>query len=135
MNQTVTFDFDGTLSRPHVQEYALELLDRGLDVWVVTSRYNNLCLAKHNNSIGTAHWDNNDLWTVVDKLGIPRWKVVFTNMEHKANFLDKTNVVWHLDDDFYELSQMRAKKCKTIGIQVSSSSWKKKCEKILNQKI
>ena len=38
----VTFDFDGTLSRNDVQEYALELMSKGVDVWVVTSRYDEL---------------------------------------------------------------------------------------------
>ena len=35
----VSFDFDSTLSRKDVQEYAKELLERGIDVWVVTTVY------------------------------------------------------------------------------------------------
>jgi len=38
----VTFDFDATLSRPDVQEYAKELIEKGIDVWVVTARYDDL---------------------------------------------------------------------------------------------
>ena len=30
--KTVTFDFDNTLSRPDVQEYAKKLIKRGIDV-------------------------------------------------------------------------------------------------------
>ena len=53
----VTFDFDGTLSRADVQEYALELISKGVDVWVVTSRYDEL--QKHRYQINPT---NDDLW-------------------------------------------------------------------------
>jgi hypothetical protein len=36
----VSFDFDSTLSRDDVQEFASDLIDLGFDVWVVTSRFN-----------------------------------------------------------------------------------------------
>ena len=35
----VSFDFDSTLSRKDVQSFAKELVDRGLEVWIVTSRF------------------------------------------------------------------------------------------------
>ena len=35
----VSFDFDGTLSRKDVQEYAKSLVNSGLEVWIVTSRF------------------------------------------------------------------------------------------------
>lgn len=38
----VTFDFDNTLTRPDVREYAKELMDRGFDVFIVTARYDDL---------------------------------------------------------------------------------------------
>ena len=35
----VSFDWDGTLEIMHVQEYAKELIERGIEVWIVTSRF------------------------------------------------------------------------------------------------
>ena len=134
MIQQVTFDFDSTLSRSDVQEYAMELLARGVDVWVVTSRYDNLHLHKYEGRLEEKHWDNSDLWAVVDKVGIPRWKVCFTNMEWKSEFLLGTNVIWHLDDDHQELSHIRKYAGKTLGIQVVAGGWKRKCERLLNKK-
>ena len=34
----VSFDFDSTLSRKDVQKFAKELIDKGIDVHIVTSR-------------------------------------------------------------------------------------------------
>ena len=124
----VSFDFDSTLSRKDVQEYATELLQRGVDVWVVTSRFDEL--HKHRYPHNPT---NNDLWEVIDSIGIPRWKVRFTCMESKSLYLIYTKVIWHLDDDNVELQQMRYNKCKTVGISVNSSSWKQKCERYLNK--
>lgn len=126
----VTFDFDGTLSRADVQEYALELISKGVDVWVVTSRYDEL--HKHRYQINPT---NNDLWEVVDRLNIPRWKVRFTCMEFKADYLFHTNAIFHLDDNKDEFFEMKRIKCKTVGVQVSSGGFQNKCNRILQKKL
>jgi len=132
MKKTVTFDFDGTLSTLKVQQYARELIARGIDVWVVTRRYDNLHIHNYND-ISEHNIDNADLYAVLDAVGIPRWKVHFTNMEYKANFFINTNVIWHLDDDPFELFHIRnlSAQIKPIGIQVNSDDWRQKCEKLL----
>ena len=56
----VTFDFDGTLSRKDVQEYAIELMKKGIDVWVLTTRYDEL--HKHRYEPNPT---NDDLWEVI----------------------------------------------------------------------
>lgn len=38
----VSFDFDSTLDKPYVQDYAQSLINRGIDVYVITSRYDEL---------------------------------------------------------------------------------------------
>lgn len=124
----VSFDFDSTLSRKDVQEYAKELLSKGIDVWVVTSRFDEL--HKHRYPHNPT---NDDLWAVVDEIGIPRWKVRFTCMESKSLYLIYTSVVWHLDDDNVELDDIRYNRCKTIGINVSSGGWKNKCDRVLRR--
>lgn len=127
MNKIVTFDFDSTLSRNDVQEYAKELINKGFDVWVLTSRYDELHKHrfKHNPT-------NSDLYKVTDRLGIPRWKIRFTCMRAKAEYLKDTNVIWHLDDDSFELNMIN-KETKTTGISVFGN-YKIKCNKLLNIK-
>lgn len=126
----VTFDFDETLSRKDVQEYAIELIERGIDVWVLTTRYDEL--HKHRYEPNPT---NDDLWAVIDSINIPRFKVRFTNMEWKANYLLHTNVSLHLDDNYKEFIKMRNMKCKTLGVQVNCGSFRNKCNRIINNKL
>lgn len=119
----VSFDFDNTLSRTDVQEFAKTLIDNGLDVWICTSR---LCPEKAPNN----EW-NDDLFKVANELGIPKSKVIFTNYEDKAEHLTD-DFIWHLDDDWVELNEIN-KQRKTVGVSVFGNSvWKQKCLKILN---
>ena len=119
----VSFDFDGTLSRIYVQEFAKTLIDDGLDVWICTSR---LSPEKAPNN----GW-NDDLFKVANELGIPKSKVIFTNHEDKAEHLTD-DFIWHLDDDWIELNEINRKR-KTVGVSVFGNSlWKQKCLKILN---
>ena len=121
----VTFDFDSTLSRQDVQDYATSLIKKGFDVWVLTSRYDELHKHKYRHNP-----TNEDLYYVTDKLEIPRWKIKFTCMRDKAEYLFGSNVLWHLDDDFVELNNIN-RETNTIGISVVASSYKSKCNKLL----
>lgn len=124
----VSFDFDRTLSLPHIQEYAAELIQRGYEVHVVTARYNEL--QKHA-WIASPH--NDDLWEVIDKLGIPHRFVHFTNMLLKAEVIFKNapQVLFHLDDCPVETKEINdLTKVKGI-VLCNSDAWKKKCEKVL----
>lgn len=128
-HKIITFDFDQTLSKPHIQEYAKELIDEGYEVWVVTARFDEL----HKHSYVDVTWNNEDLWEVVDRIGLPRWKVRFMNMRPKYEYLQGTKAIWHLDDDHEELFDIKNNKLKTIGIQVNSGSWKQKCNRLLER--
>jgi hypothetical protein len=123
MQKTVSFDFDGTLSKKDVQEYAIELMQKGVEVWVVTSRYDDL--HKHRYPKNAT---NEDLWEVIDKLNIPRWKVRFTCMESKSLYFLNSKVIWHLDDDDIEIEAMRWGRLTTKGIYVNFQEWKERCE-------
>lgn len=126
-SKTVSFDFDATLSRPDVQEYAAELISRGFNVHVVTARYSEL--QKHR---WTASPHNEDLWAVIDKLGIPHRRVHFTNMQPKYELFQHTpHVLWHLDDDPVELADIK-KKTKVPAICSTGHSWKERCETLLS---
>jgi hypothetical protein len=125
MNKSVTVDFDNTLSRKDVQEYVKELISKGIDVWVLTSRYDELHKHRY-----IENPQNEDLYTITDELGIPRHKIRFTNMVAKHEYLFNTNVIWHLDDDRWELEPIN-KYTKTKGISVYSGNFKNKCNKLL----
>lgn len=124
----VSFDFDGTLSRPDVQEYAAELISRGLIPWIVTARLGKEYLLQENSS-----W-NDDLYEVSKRLGIPDHQIRFMNYSPKSDFFDTENFLWHLDDDHTELFDIKRAKTKTIPIQVNSGMWRSKCERLLFHK-
>lgn len=119
----VSFDFDNTLTRLEVQVYAKELVERGLDIWVTTSRY-------ATDPGGKDKW-NNDLFKIIDKLKIPRVNVIFCEMIEKSKLISDKNFIWHLDDDSIELESIN-NHTMCVGIYVEDSFiWKKKCEKLL----
>ena len=124
-SKIVSFDFDNTLSRIDVQNYAKELIDRGINVYIITSRYDELHKHKYNQNPS-----NDDLYLVSAKLGIPKHKIRFTCMDDKASYLGGTHVLWHLDDDHVELNLIN-KNTKVKGVSVNSSSYKAKCNKLL----
>jgi DNA-directed RNA polymerase subunit N (RpoN/RPB10) len=128
---TITVDFDNTLSRLDVQEYVKELINLGIDVNVLTMRYDEL--HKHK---WTADPTNDDLYAVLDNVGIPRHKVRFCNMEGwdtkennaKAKYLRGTNVLLHIDDSVEELKSFELyDDNKVVPIQVEDYDWKFKC--------
>lgn len=125
----VSIDFDGTLSQLEVQEFAKELLDNGIDVWVVTTRYDENHLHKYAMDYPATL---EDLWEVVERLGIPRWKVRFTNMEWKYTYLCDTEFLWHLDDNNHEIRRALYNKCKVPMIQVADSNFKNECLNLIN---
>ena len=126
----VSFDFDNTLSHPHVQEYAQKLIAAGVEVWVITTRYDENHMHKYSMDYPASM---EDIWDVVDRLGIPRYRVRFTCMEWKYTYLIGTSFIWHLDDNEQEIIRAQYNSCKIPMIQVHSGSWKKKCERILNK--
>lgn len=130
-----SFDFDCTLDRTPVQNYAKELLSRPeIEVWVVTSRYNdNEKFQKFFKTTSNVDLSNTDLWYIVNQLNIPKERVHFTNMTDKWHFFKDKDFLWHLDDDFVEIRNI-LKHTKTKAIDCwYSPSWKFKCERILKR--
>lgn len=124
----VSFDFDGTLEHKSVQDYAKQLLAEGIEVWVVTTRWDEN--HKHKYPMNATL---DDLWEVVDNLGIPRHQVRFTCMEWKHTYLKGTNFVWHLDDNESEFDHARKNQCNVPMIWVDETAWQEKCEKLLRE--
>ena len=90
----VSFDYDGTLALPAVEEFAKELVDQGYDVWVVTSRVGDDNLDKSFQPWKSPDW-NRDLWDTCLNVGIPKSKVVFTSFVDKIEFLKGKNYIFH----------------------------------------
>lgn len=122
----VSFDFDGTLEFKHVQDYAKQLIGEGVEVWVVTTRWDENHKHKYPQNATL-----DDLWEVVDKLGIPRHQVRFTCMQWKHTYLNGTNFVWHLDDNETEFDLARKNQCNVPMVSVDMNGWQDKCEKLL----
>lgn len=121
----VSFDFDNTLSREDVQNYAKNLLEKGIEVFVVTARFNELRKSFFKNNP-----TNNDLWAVCNKIGISERNVIFCNMEDKSEQLVDTNLVWHLDDCWVTINEIISK-TKVPAIDVTRSDWMNQCDNFL----
>lgn len=136
--QKISFDFDSTLSRKVVQDFAIKLIGLGCEVWIVTSRFDD---APENITEEHPSWMkafkvagiNNDVREVADSLNIPRERIVYTNMDLKAEYFKGKDFVMHLDDDWVELNHINMH-TETIGISVfANNNWAKKAMKVLNQ--
>lgn len=126
----VSFDFDATLSKKKAQDFAAKLISEGHEVWVHTTR------SKEEDQ---PFWiingvkrkrGNDDLFEVTDRLGIPRERIVFTNHEFKAGFLEKKDFVMHLDDDWLEIKELLNTDVKGISV-FGNPNWQEEAEKLL----
>jgi hypothetical protein len=129
----VSFDFDSTLSRSDVQKFAKELVNEGLEVWIVTSRFDDETGMSKN-----WHWikgQNQRLFDVADECGIKRENIKFTCMESKSLFLEGKGFVFHLDDDDIELMDILETKDSCRAIHVDHFEWKETCRDILNKNL
>lgn len=131
----VSFDFDSTLSMKLVQDYAESLINKGYDVWVVTSRLPDGSDPQYKQYGMWVPIDNSDLFEVTDRLGIKREQIIFTSRELKSEVMNEMGLefLFHLDDDWTEIDFIN-KETKTKGISCfGTSGWKQKCDKILNK--
>lgn len=135
----VSFDFDSTLSKQHVQDYAFSLINKGYEIWILTSRYKNCSdYIWHKDYMNPCH---EDLYKVTEKLNIPKERIIFTNMKGKWEYLkqpykfgiENFKPIFHLDDDYIELNEIN-KYTDVKAISVISSNFKNKCNKILNDR-
>jgi len=67
MIKKVSFDMDGTMSQKYIQQYAKELIQKGIEVHIVTSRF------KLISDYLPVIWPNghDDLYKVANEVGIP----------------------------------------------------------------
>ena len=118
----ISFDFDETLDNTIVYNYAIELIMRGIEVWV--------CTARTTDENSKPHW-NDDLYEVTRMLGIPKDRIIFTEYVDKYEIIKDTDFIWHLDDNFEEADNI-SKYTNTVGIRFRiNNDWKEQCDKLL----
>ena len=130
MKKKISIDFDGTLSRKDVQTFVKQLVCEGHEVWIVTSRFDNIEGLSHN-----WNWvpnQNEKLFRVAEEIGILESQIKFTNMVPKIDFLLGKGFHFHLDDDESELFDIiqSGDDCKPLN--VGHSDWEYFCREILN---
>jgi hypothetical protein len=122
----VSFDFDGTLSRIDVQNYAKSIIDKA-ELWITTSRFEDVSRYDFNAT-------HADLYDIAERVGIPKDRIIFTNMTEKVYILDGRAFVWHLDDDRFELKLLQEGPANgiicPIGISVNGN-FVPKCDRLL----
>ena len=131
----ISFDFDSTLDRPQVQDYASSLINKGFDAWVITSRFPDGSDPKYKQHGMWVTIDNSDLFKITDKLGIKRNQIIFTSHQLKSEVINEMNLhfIFHLDDDWVELNHIN-RETDTKGISCfGTSGWKQKCKKLINK--
>ena len=82
-----------------VEQFAKRLVNSDIEVWIVTSR---LGFGREPNP----HW-NDDVFLTAKHIGIPKEQIFFCNMANKSDFLKDKNFLFHLDDDSFELDNIR----------------------------
>lgn len=124
----VSFDFDSTLSKEKIEQFAKELVDRNFEVWIVTTR-------KDNEQTQFPH-SNDDLFETAIRCGIKFSNIHFTNMKDKWEFLKDKGFIFHIDDDWEELKQIQKNVKGTVAISsFGNPKWKHKCIKAIGMKV
>ena len=125
----VSFDFDDCLDNLVVQEYATELIKRGVDVWICTARTPSLG-GVDNIDYG---W-NRDVFRMCKDLGIPDDHVIMTDCGLKSFYLNNKDFIWHLDDMMYNITDIREESdCWGVLYSPFDMKWKEVCETKLEQ--
>jgi hypothetical protein len=125
----VGFDFDGTLSEPEVQKFAKELVNSGLEVWIITARIDNETSKKNG-----WYWiekQNKQLFDIANGCGIKPENIKFTSMCDKIEFIEGNEFTFHLDDDDYEIDLINSSNDKCKGVWMLDKNWKEKCLKLI----
>ena len=90
-NFRISYDYDGVLSTPQGQAQAANDIKNGNDVFVVTKR--NIS-------------NQGDVYSVSDRLGIPRERVIFTDGKYKVKYLRNLFIDCHYDDTSEEIDKI-----------------------------
>lgn len=98
----VSFDYDGTSTYPRIQKMMKTLIEKGLELHIVTQR------PFHGDIFHTPkQWDNTEVFKLAEELGIPQERIHFLSYGAKRDFFIKNrDFIFHLDDDYIEIDQI-----------------------------
>lgn len=131
-NKKISLDFDYTLSRKDVQEFAKKLVNLDFDVWIITSRISNEEALLR--GFYGADKKNKEIYDIAELCGIKKENIVFTNKIDKINYLKDKNFTIHLDDDIDELMAILESGDLCKPINVNYFDWENACMEILENK-
>lgn len=103
----VSFDFDGTLTLPTIQQLAKRHIHYGDEVHITTARL-------HESK--TTQFDNKKLYELAERVGIPKDNIHFTGFELKVHFLKTFDI--HYDDDYIEIDAINSSDLTCYGILI-----------------
>lgn len=92
--KNISIDYDGTMTRSDIQELARRCIREGHNVFITTARWPDPMIFRWVNAP-----TNEDMYSVLDSVGIPRTNIIFTNAGTKADFLVQAKVDIHIDDN------------------------------------
>ena len=129
----VSFDYDDTLSRVEVEEYAKRLVAEGHQVWIVTARPSEEHLKMTFKGGEKPDW-NREVFEAAGRIGIPNERIKFMNYTDKIEFLRGNGFTFHLDDDGYELYQIMLSGdiCETIDSRMLY--WRNACDNAIKRR-
>lgn len=122
--KTISFDFDGCLSRRDVQEYARKCIVQGHKVIVTTARWCSPLM-----HLWHQEPSNGELYNVLSVVGIDSQNVIFTNTHTKAQILQEAKVDIHFDDSSDQLFW-----CRQLGVKVvdvNEVTWPNEADRLL----
>lgn len=91
----ISFDFDDTLTKRSIKKLAAGLVQKGHDVWIVTSR--------------KVHPTRNAIvFETAFKLGIPKEKIVFVGDWKVKYFVNNQDFDYHIDDYWVEIDSINS---------------------------
>jgi len=131
----LSFDFDGTIELKPIKEFARELIEKGHEVWIVTSRFgDDEKYKKFFQTTINVDLTNNDLWELAEEIGIPKEQIHFTDMQNKCDFLKGKGFLWHIDDDWVENRQILDNCAPTKAISSwGNPNWERKCRRLIHK--
>jgi hypothetical protein len=91
----ISFDFDGTLSEPHIQAVAKRAIQDGHKVYITTARF------KHS----AFPFINKDLHQIAESIGISPTRIRFTDGTEKNQWLHDFDI--HFDDCHLQLESIK----------------------------
>jgi HK97 family phage prohead protease len=104
----VSFDFDDTLTQERWQNKAIMLKEEGKTVYIVTRRQDK---------------QNDAVYAIADKIGVPRSRVYFTNGKMKWETIKRLGIGTHYDNNEDEIKLIRENtEAKGILVQEKNNS-------------